>query len=73
MGLLTRLRAWLGSDPDDEPTEATAPDDDAEPKLDPNGVTERRVTTDETAVEALKQTRNDAEEQSNTEKEADER
>jgi hypothetical protein len=62
MGLLDTLRSWLevGGTADSETD--TPPDDtaDDEPTLDPSGATETRVKTTDTAVDALKETRNEA-------------
>jgi hypothetical protein len=62
MGLLDTLRSWLevGGAADNETD--TPPDDtaDDEPTLDPSGATETRVKTTDTAVDALKETRNEA-------------
>lgn len=72
MGLLDSLKTWLGVGKDvenEDDTETT--NSPEEPKLDPNGATETRVKTTDTAVEALKQTRNDDEEMTNTDNRTD--
>ena len=62
MGLLDTLKSWLGGGGDDASEPDTATDDtpSEEPKLDPNGATETRVKSTDSAVDALKQTRTDA-------------
>ena len=62
MGLLDTLRSWLGIDGAADSETDTSPDDtaDDEPTLDPSGATETRVKTTDTAVDALKETRNEA-------------
>ena len=62
MGLLATLKSWLGlgSDTDNKADAETAETPTEEPKLDPNGATETRVKTTDTAVDALKQTRSEA-------------
>lgn len=59
MGLLNTLKSWLGSGGDaaSEPDAATEDTPSEEPKLDPNGATETRVKSTDSAVDALKQTR----------------
>lgn len=59
MGLLDTLKSWLGLR-DDADDEADAPIEDSsvkEPKLDPSGANETRIKTTDTAVDALKRTR----------------
>jgi hypothetical protein len=54
MGLLNRLRGWLGlagSDGDGEDGEA----DDDSPRLDPDNVTEMRTESDDDPVEQLRE------------------
>ena len=54
MGLLNRLRGWLGlagSDGGDEDGEA----DDDSPRLDPDNVTEMRTESDDNPVEQLRE------------------
>jgi len=70
MGLIERLKSWLGLGDDADRTEAeTAAGDagaadasdwdaDGEPRLDPEGATETRVETTEAAVDALREARN---------------
>ncbi|TQQ80792.1 hypothetical protein [Halonotius roseus] len=68
MGLLATLKSWLGFG-GDAASEADAETDDTpseEPKLDPNGATETRVKSTDSAVDALKQTRNEAAETAET-------
>jgi len=62
MGLLATLKSWLGlgSDTDNKADAETAETPTEEPKLDPNGATETRVKTTDSAVDALKQTRSEA-------------
>lgn len=62
MGLLDTLKSWFGLDGTADATDADAATDEPseEPKLDPNGATETRVKTTDTAVDALKQTRSEA-------------
>ena len=62
MGLLATLKSWLGvgGDTASEPDTATDDTPSEEPKLDPNGATETRVTSTDSAVDALKQTRTEA-------------
>lgn len=64
MGLLDSLKSWLGlrEDPDDEADSAIDDPSPAEPKLDPSGARETRVKTTDTAVDALKRTRNEMDE-----------
>lgn len=59
MGLLNTLKSWLGSGGDaaSEPDAATEDTPSEEPKLDPNGATETRVKSTDSAVDTLKQTR----------------
>ena len=63
MGLLNTLKSWLGSGGDaaSEPDAATEDTPSEEPKLDPNGATETRVRSTDSAVDALKQTQTAAE------------
>ena len=62
MGLLETLKSWfgVGGDTASEPDTVTDDTPSEEPKLDPNGATETRVTSTDSAVDALKQTRTDA-------------
>jgi len=62
MGLLDTLKTWLGvgSNDDNETDTPTDHTDSEEPKLDPNGVTETRIKTTDTAVDALKETRSES-------------
>ena len=62
MGLLETLKSWLGVGGDTASEPDTVADDtpSEEPKLDPNGATETRVTSTDSAVDALKQTRTEA-------------
>jgi len=63
MGLLDTLKSWLGFGDRADSNEAAAPTDETsseEPKLDPNGATETRVKSTDSAVDALKQTRSEA-------------
>ena len=65
MGLLSRLRAWLGGAPaesDDDPTDeeesATADaESDEATRLDPDAATETRTTATDDAVDALRDVR----------------
>ena len=62
MGLLETLKSWfgVGGDTASEPDTVTDDTPSEEPKLDPNGATETRVTSTDSAVDALKQTRTEA-------------
>lgn len=52
MGLLTRLRSWLfGTSEDEEESDTEA--DPAEPRLDPDNVTEARGDSADDAVDRL--------------------
>jgi len=61
MGLINTLKSWLGlrENTDDEGGPAIDDAPSEEPKLDPSGARETRVKTTDTAVDALKQTRNE--------------
>ena len=55
MGLLDRLRGWLGlagSDGDDDEDDEA---DDDSPRLDPDNVTEMRTESDDDPVERLRE------------------
>ena len=55
MGLLNRLRGWLGlagSDGDDDEDDEA---DDDSPRLDPDNVTEMRTESDDDPVERLRE------------------
>ena len=70
MGLIERLKSWLGLGDDADRTEAetaasdagagdaTDEDADGEPRLDPEGATETRIETTGAAVDALRDARN---------------
>ncbi|OYR78648.1 hypothetical protein DJ71_17300 [Halorubrum sp. E3] len=89
MGVIETLRSWLGlgGNADREEAETTAGDTatadppaedaadaDGEPRLDPEGATETRVETTETAVDALREARNaDDEDSSGDTVDADDR
>ena len=62
MGLLDTLKSWLGFGGDTASETDTVTDEtpSEEPKLDPNGATETRVKSTDSAVDALKQTRSEA-------------
>ena len=62
MGLLETLKSWfgVGGDTASEPDTVTDDTPSEEPKLDPNGATETRVTSTDSAVDAPKQTRTEA-------------
>ncbi|WP_418282941.1 hypothetical protein [Halorubrum sp. DTA98] len=69
MGLLDTLASWLGLRDENDGTEDGSVTDDVvddEPKLDPDGVTETRVTTTDAAVDALKRTRSEADDTEET-------
>jgi hypothetical protein len=57
MGLLDRLRAWLGLDDDASEAEASEAEDAAEesPRLDPSNVTEVRTESEDDPVEKLRE------------------
>lgn len=61
MGLVDTLKTWLegGSTTDKQTDTPTDDTDSEEPKLDPNGATETRIKTTDTAVDALKETRSE--------------
>ena len=73
MGLLATLKSWLGFGGDAAGDADTATDDtpSEEPKLDPNGATETRVKSTDSAVDALKQTRSEAAETDGDDSDAD--
>lgn len=64
MGLLDTLKSWLGlrEETDDEADTTIDDPSPEEPKLDPSGARETRVKTSDTAVDALKRTRNETDE-----------
>jgi len=65
MGLLDRLRAWLGgsrsdgSDRTDSDSEEDGSGDDGSPRLDPENVTEVRSESDDDPVERLRELEDD--------------
>ncbi len=70
MALLDRVASWLGLRDDTDTTTESRSDDTASegPKLDPDKATETRGRTTESAVEALKQTRQEASDEDTVDK-----
>ncbi|MFB6295731.1 MAG: hypothetical protein ABEH66_02695 [Halobacteriales archaeon] len=57
MGLLERVRSWLGGLFGTDEAEGEAVDEDDEPRLDPDNVTEVRKRTDEDPAAKLNEVR----------------